>query len=168
MPKIMRLPALLALVCATSVAIAHLGCSGGGGADGAWIVCAQDEFRLVGQLDGQTIDLRESTVNSGGGMTQFGTGDFSTQMIAPVEDPTRTKLDLQWAKTIADGETTDASGTLRMPDSGPLASQSYCLGTGTQIHFSSDGVNLQFKLTGITGGTGCAASVAGELQGCWR
>ncbi len=122
----------------------------------------------MGSLDGQSVDIRESMINSGSGFSQLGSGEFSTQMISLAEDPSRTKLDLQWSKTIPDGETTDATGTLLMPNSGILASQSYCLGSGTKVHFSSDGQTLHFKLAGITGGTGCATPIAGELQGCWR
>ena len=55
----MRNPALLALLFSTSVAVPHTGC-GDGSSDEGWIACAEDEFRLVGQLDGQTIDIRES------------------------------------------------------------------------------------------------------------
>ncbi len=55
-----------------------------------------------------------------------------------------------------------------MPSSGALASQSYCLGSDTQIHASTDGETLQFKLAGITGGNGCGTPVTGEPQGCWR
>jgi len=89
-------------------------------------------------------------------------------MISSAADPSRTKLDLQWPKTINDGETTDATGVLTMPNRGVLASRSYCLGNGTKVHFSSDGETLQFKLAGVTSGAGCAAPVPGELQGCWR
>lgn len=162
----MHKPWLLALLGATAIALPHPGCGSSG--DDEWLPCAEDEFRLVGQLDGQAIDLRESMVNSGSGMTQLGSGEFSTQMISLAEDPARTKLDLQWVKTIVDGATTDATGQLLMPNSGVLASRSYCLGGGTQVHFSSDGETLHFKLAGITGGTGCATAVPGELQGCWR
>jgi hypothetical protein len=164
----MRNPALLTLIFSTSVAFSPTGCSDGGSSDEKWIACAADEFRLVGQLDGQTIDIRESMVNSGSGMTQLDTGEFSTQMISFAEDPSRTKLDLQWAQTMVDGETTSATGTLLLPNSGVLASRSYCLGNGTKVHMSADGETLQFKLVGITGGDGCASPVAGELQGCWR
>ncbi len=166
-PMAMRNPALLALLFSTSVVLPHTGCGDGGSSDEGWIACAEDEFRLVGQLDGQTIDIRESMINSGSGMTQLGTGEFSTQMVSLAIDPSRTKLDLQWTKTMMDGETTDATGTLLMPSSGVLASQSYCLGDGTKVHISDDGT-LHFKLAGITGGNGCAETVAGELQGCWR
>jgi hypothetical protein len=162
----MRHPMLLALVCSTLVTLPHSGC-GGGSSDDGWLACADNEFRLVGQLDGQAVDLRESTVNAGGGMSQLDTGEFSTQMISLAEDPARTKLDLAWAKTIVDGATTDATGTLLMPNSGVLASKSYCLGSGTKVHFSTEG-DLHFKLAGITGGSGCTAPVAGALQGCWR
>jgi hypothetical protein len=158
---------LLALLSSTSVVFPHAGCGSSSEAD-TWLACTKDEFRLVGQLNGQTIDIRESTLNSGGGMTQFNTGAFSTQMVSLAEDPSRTKLDLQWSKTIDDGATTDATGTLHMPSSGVLASQSYCLGSGTQVHASTDGETLQFKLAGIKGGNGCGTAVAGELQGCWR
>jgi len=161
----MRHRAFLTLLFSTSVATSHFGC---GSSDEGWIACAEDEFRLLGQLDGQIVDIRESTVNSGGGMIQLGTGEFSTQMISFEDDPSRTKLELQWAHTINDGETTEATGTLTMPDSGVLASRSYCLGGGTKVHFPADGEDLCFELAGITGGDGCASPVAGELQGCWR
>jgi hypothetical protein len=158
---------LLALLCSTSMMFPLAGCGSSSEAD-TWLACAKDEFRLVGQLDGQTIAIRESTLNGGGGMTQLDTGEFSTQMISFAEDPSRTKLDLQWSKTVVDGATTDATGTLLMPNSGVLASQNYCLGSGTKVHTSSDGETLQFKLAGITGGNGCGTAVPGELQGCWR
>ncbi len=158
---------LLALLCSTSVLFPHTGCGSSASSD-TWIACDKDQFRLVGQLDGQTIDIRESMVNSGAGMTQLDTGEFSTQMISFAADPSRTKLDLKWPKTIIVGATTDATGTLLMPNSGVLASQSYCLGSGTKVHTSTDGETLQFKLAGITGGSGCGTAVTGELQGCWR
>jgi hypothetical protein len=173
-----RKTVLLALLCPIFVLCPHAGCgssqpsqssqSSQPSQSDAWIACAKDEFRLVGQLDGQAVDIRESTVNSGGGMTQLTTGELSTQMVSLAEDPSRTKLDLQWPKTIVDGATTDATGTLLMPSSGVLASQSYCLGSGTQVHTSSDGETLQFKIAGVKGGNGCGTAVTGELQGCWR
>jgi hypothetical protein len=164
----MRNPALLALPFVMSVAFPHTGCGDGGSSDEGWIACAADEFRLVGPLDGESVDIRESMINSGSGYSQLGTGVFSTQMISLAQDPSRTKLDLEWVQTIDDGSTTSATGTLTMPDSGILASQSYCLGSGTKVHISGDGETLHFKLAGITGGTDCATPRAGELQGCWR
>jgi hypothetical protein len=164
----MRNPTILALLASTFAVLTYTGCGDGGSSDDGWLDCAKDEFRLVGQLDGQAIDIRESMVNSGSGFSQLDTGEFSTQMISFAEDPSRTKLDLAWAKTIVDGATTDATGTLLMPNSGVLASQSYCLGSGSKVHFSDDGETLQFKLAGITGGSGCTTPVPGELRGCWR
>ncbi len=158
---------LLALLGSTAVLLPDAGC-GSSSQEDTWLPCAKDEFRLAGQLDGQSIDIRESTLNSGGGMTQLGTGELSTQMVSLAQDPSRTKLDLQWPKTIADGATTEATGALLMPNSGVLASQRYCLGSGTQVHMSPDGETVQFKLAGITGGDACSKPATGELQGCWR
>ncbi len=164
----MRSATFLALFCLTLAVLTYTGCGDGGSSDDGWLTCAADEFRLVGQLDGQAIDIRESMVNSGSGFSQLDTGEFSTQMISFAEDPSRTKLDLAWAKTIVDGATTDATGTLLMPNSGVLASKSYCLGNGTKVHISADGETLHFNLAGITGGSGCTTPVTGLLRGCWR
>lgn len=162
-----RKPLLLALLGSTSALLVHSGC-GSTSDDSTWLPCAKDEFRLVGQLDGQSVDIRESTLNSGGGMTQLGTCELNTQMTSFIEDPSRTKLELHWTRIIADGATTDATGTVLMPNSGVLASQAYCLGSGTQVHMSADDEAVQFKLAGITGGSGCGTAVAGALDGCWR
>jgi hypothetical protein len=147
------------------VAFFHTGC-GSADPDEGWLACADKEFRLQGTLDGQSINVLESS--SGGGLTQLSTGEFSTQYVSLALDPARTKLDLQWPQTVFDGGTTSATGTLAMASSSPLAGQSYCLGSGTQIHMSGDGNTLQFKLAGVSGGAGCGAPKAGELQGCWR
>lgn len=164
----MRNPPLLAVLIAMAALSLDPGCGQGASSPEPGIACAADEFRLAGQLDGQTIDIREGTVASGGGMTQLSGGQFSTQMVALAPDPSRTKLDLQWAKAMADGDTSDATGTLLMPNSGVLAGQSYCLGNGTKVHMSSDGETLRFQLAGIASGSTCATPVAGQLQGCWR
>jgi hypothetical protein len=150
------------------VAFFHTGCGAGASSDPdeGWLACAENEFRLQGPLDGQSLNILESS--GGGGFSQLESGDFSTQYISLALDPARTKLDLQWPQTVFDGGTTSATGTLTMANSGPLAGQSYCLGSGTQIHMSSDGNTLQFKLAGISGGAGCGVPKAGALQGCWR
>jgi len=165
----MRRQVLLTLALLSFVAVLHPGCGGSrgpGGADGSWLACSADEFRLQGTLDGQSIASVESS--AGGGLTQLTTGEFSTQFSNLALSPARTKLDLAWSQTVDDGGTTSASGTLTMPSSGTLAGQSFCLGNGTQIHFSADGETFQFTLAGITGGTNCGSATAGTLQGCWR
>jgi hypothetical protein len=162
----MRKQWLLGSALLASMALLHTGCGGtaAGRAESSWLACDADQFKLQGTLDGQTITSVESS--EGGGLTQLTTGVFSSQYGASNAD--RTKLDLAWSQTVNDGETTNATGALTMPNSGPLAGNSYCLGKGTQIHFSSDGENFQFTLAGMTTGTTCAAAVVGTLQGCWR
>jgi hypothetical protein len=164
----MRQQLLLTVALLIIVTVLHAGCSGGsaGGAESTWPACAADKFRLQGTLDGQSISSVESS--AGGGFTQLATGEFSTQASNLALSPERTKLDLAWSHTVDDGGTTSASGTLTMPNHGPLAGQSFCLGNGTQIHFSSDGETFQFTLAGIAGGANCGSATVGTLQGCWR
>jgi hypothetical protein len=160
----MRTQALLTVVLSVFVVLLQPGCGGTGSAQSSWLACDADQFKLQGTLADQSVDILENT--AGGGFTQLGTGEFSTQYLASSAE--RTKLDLAWSQTVNDGETTHASGTLTMPSSGTLAGQSFCLGDGTLIHFSSDGETLQFALAGITGGTNCGSAIVGTLQGCWR
>lgn len=159
-----RTHGLLMMVLSTFVVLLHPGCGGTSNAQSGWLACDVDQFKLQGTLADQTIDILETT--EGGGFVQLATGEFSTQYMA--SSSARTKLDLAWSPTLNDGETTRASGSLTMPSSGTLAGQSFGLGDGTLVHFSSDGVTVQFALAGMTGGTNCGSATAGTLQGCWR
>jgi hypothetical protein len=131
-----------------------------GGGD---LTCAEGEFRLVGAIDEQSIDLLDST--AGGGWARIGSASFDTQYSTLAIDAKRTRLSMEWHDNL-DRDTFDATGTLRMGTAGVLPGQSFCLGAGTQVNFAPE--TLEFKLQGLRRGPACSEPVAGSLMGCFR
>jgi hypothetical protein len=158
---------LFAILAVTSI---QAGCDGGtkrflpaldGGAN---LTCADGEFRLVGTISDQSIDLEDSS--AGGGWVRINPANFDTQYSSLAEDPTRTRLSLAWKDDFMKN-TFDATGTLLMGTAGVLPGQSFCLGAGTQVNFPSDNV-MEFKLESLRGGVSCDQVVSGGLIGCFQ
>jgi hypothetical protein len=166
-----RISRTLSLALGTlAVTFFHTGCGDSGTAHflppldgGANLSCADGEFRLVGTIADQRIDINDSS--AGGGWMRIDPASFDTQFSSLAVDPARTRLSLAWTDDITK-DTFDATGTLLMGTSGVLAGQSFCLGAGTKVNFTPD--TLEFKLQGLTGGTGCAEAVPGSLIGCFQ
>ncbi len=129
------------------------------------LICPSGQFRLMGTLDGQAVDV---TASSGGsGLSQVGTGQLD---IGPNPDPSapqRSQLHLTWPQGVVDGMTTGASGTL-IPVDGPLAGQTLCVGTGTTVTINTGDNGVTLDLKGLASGANCDTPVAGELTGCWN
>jgi hypothetical protein len=154
-----------------AVTIFHMGCGEskksaflepveGGGT----LSCADGEFKLRGTIAGQTVQVDYPTANSGGGYSRINPASFDTQYISFAEDPTRTRVSLEWIDDFMK-DTFDATGTLLMGTSGVLPGQSFCLGAGTQINFLAESV--EFKLKGLSRGSDCSEAVSGSVMGCY-
>jgi hypothetical protein len=124
--------------------------------------CQAGQFKLVGTLDGQPVDVTASS--EGSGLTQVGSGELDVGPDPDPSAPARPQLSLTWPQGVADGVTTAASGTL-IPADGPRAGQTLCVGSGTTVTLG-DGVQMQLK--GFASGSNCETPVTGELTGCWQ
>jgi len=165
------IPSTRWLIFATLVVtVFHAGCGDGGTAPflppldgGVNLTCAEGEFRLLGNITNQGIDLNDTS--AGGGWVRIGAANFDTQYSNLAVDAARTRLALAWTDDITK-DTFAATGTLVMGTDGVLAGQSFCLGAGTKVNFTPD--TLEFRLQGLSGGSGCTQPVSGSLIGCFR
>lgn len=153
-------------LCALSLALLPAAC--GSSSDPAQtpsVTCQAGQYRLVGTLGGQPVDVTASS--AGSGLTQVGTGELVIGQNADPSGPARPQLDLTWPQGLVDGASSAASGTL-IPADGPLAGQTLCVGSGTSVTINrgSDGVQMQLK--GFATGPTCDTPVDGELAGCWN
>lgn len=127
--------------------------------------CASGQFRLVGTLGGQAVDVTASS--AGSGFTQLGMGQLDVGANPDPSAPARPQLTLTWPQGVVDGATTSASGTL-VPSDGPLAGQTLCVGAGTTVTVNGGDSGLQLELKGFASGTNCDTPVDGDLTGCWN
>ncbi len=138
--------------------------SSGGTTASTPIACQQGQFRLLGTLDGQAVDVTASSEASG--LSQVGMGELDVGQDPDPSAPARPQLHLTWPQGVADGASAAASGTL-IPADGPLAGQTLGVGSGTTvtIYTNDEGVGLAW--TGFASGADCATPVDGDLLGCW-
>lgn len=128
------------------------------------VACQSGQFRLLGGLGGQDVNVTASSEASG--LTQIGPGELSVGADPDPSAPARPQLDLVWPQGLVDGASSAASGTL-IPADGPLAGQTVCVGTGTTVTISATDGSVGFHLTGFATGANCDTPVEGELDGCW-
>lgn len=151
--------------------------SGGGGTSdaGAFLDCSGvAEFRLVGDLAGQNVELTKAPT----------TGGFSQQSNAPgphfrvpndesEETDQLVAIFLNWPRPVTSGTVTPVEGWLRLPIGSPFASETLCVGAGSAMSIPRDqdeerAGDFQFRLVGLARGSDCSEPVSGELRGCWR
>ena len=147
---------------ALSLALLPAAC---GGSQTAKLTCQAGQFRLVGTLGGQPVDVTASS--EGSGLTQVGSGELDVGADPNTSAPARPQLSLTWPQGVVDGMTTGASGTL-IPVDGPLAGQTLCVGSGTTVTFNTGDDGVQLELKGFASGANCDTPVDGDLTGCWR
>jgi hypothetical protein len=128
------------------------------------VACQSGQFRLLGGLGGQNVNVTASS--AGSGLTQVGMGELSIGANPDPSAPARPQLDLTWPQGLVDGASSAASGTL-IPADGPLAGQTLCVGTGTTVTIRPSDGGVGLHLTGFAGGANCDTPVDGALDGCW-
>ena len=130
-------------------------------------LCAPQSMRVVGSIDNMSVDV--TLPGAGGGLAQDNAGGEFQYQGNYTSDPAEADLRLTWAELVAFDKATPTRGTLRLME-GPFASQSLCVGQGSVIRLPRDeslGI-IQFELTGIRSGDGCAVAHTGLLRGCMR
>jgi hypothetical protein len=128
------------------------------------VACQSGQFRLLGALDGQTVN--DTASSEGSGLTQVGSGELSVGADPDPSAPARPQIDLTWPQGLIDGASSPASGTL-IPAAGPLAGQTLCVGTGTTVTIRPSDGSVGLHLTGFATGVNCDTPVDGSLDGCW-
>jgi hypothetical protein len=128
------------------------------------VACQSGQFRLLGELDGQTVNLTASS--TGSGLSQVGVGELTVDANPDPSAPARPQLDLTWPQGLIDGASSAASGTL-IPVDGPLAGQTLCVGAGTTVTVRTGNNGVGFELKGFASGANCETPVDGDVYGCW-
>ncbi len=146
-----------------------------GGASSSFLPCAGDTpFHLVGDADGEAIELSDAPTTGGFSQQSNPPGPHFRIPNATAEDDEQlVVVYLTWDQVVASGEVAPVEGWVRLPLGGALAGETICAGSGSvmTIPAGEDEVargSFQFRLLGLSRGTDCAEPVAGELQGCWR
>ncbi|HMJ10476.1 MAG TPA: hypothetical protein VK524_03665 [Polyangiaceae bacterium] len=126
------------------------------------VACEAGQFRLVGTVDGQAVNISEV---ASGGFAQGNTAVFDQNRAFGGVDPNpeNTKVHLEWSGGLADGNSTGVSGTVMLPAGQPRSGETLCPSGDSRVGFSEDG-RFGFALTSLTGGTDCSESVPGTLQ----
>lgn len=148
-----------------------LGCSGSDPSAG-FIACSPGQMHVEGDIDGTAVNITQSPQGSGFGQSNDG-GSFWVSELVP--DPTRMDLAIDWSPSIIDGATANVTSAKVVMPTQPatvaFGGQTFCAGAGSQIRIpkrSENVADLQFNLTSLSGGTGCAEARTGTLRGCWR
>jgi hypothetical protein len=149
--------------------VTSAGCGGGGPAgDGTEITatppCATNKLTLVGEVEGQPVDL---------------TIDLTSSTFQQLNVPYTADLGyvggsahLQWNISIgADGRAVAATGNVVMPAGAPRAGETICGGKGTIKGMDPTGMGFKlsqlFTLGTLTVGATCPGmAVAGGVRGC--
>ena len=139
--------------------------SPGGTTVTAEVACQSGQFRLLGELGGQPLDLTASS--AGSGLSQIGMGELTINANPDPTAPERSQLDLTWPQGLVDGASSAASGTL-IPVDGPLAGQTLCVGAGTTVTIRTGDNGVGFELKGFASGANCETPVDGDVNGCWN
>jgi len=147
----------------------------GGGTGGTFLPCSAGvEFHLAGNVEGQAIDITEAPSTGGFSQQSNPPGPhFRVPSASEDDDEQLVVVYLTWAEVVASGDVAPVQGWVRLPLGGPLPGQTICAGPGSEMTFpgsdDEDEVgDFQFRLRELSGGTDCADSLAGELDGCWR
>jgi hypothetical protein len=135
-------------------------------ADTSALTCDAGTFRLVGSIDDMSIDVTQPA--NTGGFAQLDGGDFGSINNAIDPAGTLTDLHVTWTSGVDVGDTTAATATIKIPTS-PFPAEIFCAGKDTTVHSLSDaaGGGLQFRLSTLASGAGCAAPHRGMLHACW-
>lgn len=129
------------------------------------LTCQAGQFRLQGTVDGQSVDITESS--AGGGFDQVDTGELQVGQNPDPSAAPATQLRLTWPHGLLDGQSSAASGTVTL-QTGPLAGQTLCAGNGTRVTIYRDDKGLGLVLDGLASGANCETPVEGTLAGCWN
>jgi hypothetical protein len=134
----------------------------GPGSSGSELVCATREFKLEGELGGQSVS-HQGTLN---GHAWIQGSDPSTLDVT-FEDGG--SVHTEWPDVIARGSTTAVTGSLTLPPSGPHAGETLQAAAG-MMKALEDGAT--FELTELSTQVQCFAppcpadSIDGTLAGC--
>jgi hypothetical protein len=135
--------------------------------DTAALTCQPGTLRVAGAIDGMSVDVTQAADT--GGFSQDDGGDFGS--INNTEDAAGTLTDLHvtWARGVDVGASTSATATLKIP-TGPFPHDVFCAGKDTTVRSVPDaeGGGLQFRLSTLSSGAGCATARQGTLHACWR
>ena len=126
--------------------------------------CDQLSLALVGDLEGTAANECYPTISHA--VNQTGT---PPQM--DMEFGTEGAVHLEWTGLLANGMSTPAKGTLKMPAEGPNAGLTYCIDDGTFAMFEvAMGSRVYtFSATKLSRGTSCPGTPAlGSVRGDYR
>jgi hypothetical protein len=136
-------------------------------AGGNAAACVLGQLTLVGELDGQPVNVQISDTSSA-----FQQG--STPHTFDVDYAGGT-LHLEWGALIGYSQTTAATGTAVMPAGAPHAGEAICAGSGTMEYIDPSGNNGNppgpendvFSLGTLSSGPTCPGiALAGTINGC--
>lgn len=160
-PRSLRFVALL-------LALLPAACGGSGSGEttaSTPLTCQSSQFRLLGTLGGQTVDVTASS--EGSGLDQVGGGELNVGEDPNPSAPARPQLHLTWPHGILDGASSPASGTL-IPAEGPLVGKTLCVGAGTTVTIYTGDKGVGLELKGFASGADCETPLDGDLVGCWN
>jgi hypothetical protein len=159
---------VLLLAALVGVGVMNTGCDGLAEetTTEALISCAPGTMRLEGVLDGMSIAISQTSET--GGWAQTEGGELGAQNnTGSAREPSLADVDLQWHTGITVGRSTAVTGIVVMPTGSAFAGETFCAGDGSIVRSAGDG-ELQWVLKNVTGGSGCAVPVMGELRGCFQ
>ena len=144
--------------------IAAVGCgSSADGGGGTPSTCALNMFTIIGDLDGQSVDVQEQT-------TSLAFQQLSMPYTFDVGYADGT-LHVEWNKVIPNnGGAASTTGTVVMPAAAPHAGETICAGSGTIRETSgTSGVrsNYIFTFGTLSSGPSCPGpGLGGSIGGC--
>jgi len=144
-------------------ALAGVGCGSSDGASKTPASCMLHMVTILGDLDGQSLDVQEQTTS-----LAFQQGATPYTLDVGYADGT---LHLEWNTRFADNSTTaPTTGTVVMPAAAPHAGETICVGSGT-IRDTTGGTgthgNYIFTLGTLSSGPSCPGpGLGGSIGGC--
>jgi hypothetical protein len=150
-----------------------LGAEGGGAS--SFLACAGDRaFHLLGEVDGEAVEITEAPTTGGFSQQSNPPGPhFRVPNASSEDDEQMVVVYLTWGEVVASGEVAAIEGWVRLPSGGALAGETICAGSGSTMTIPGGDdqeavADFQFRLLTLSRGMDCVEPVRGELQGCWR
>ncbi len=147
---------------------------GGSGPLGNFLACPNGErFHLVGEVDGQSIEVTEAPTLGGFAQTSAAPGShFRLPNEGDDEPETLIVVSFTWEGVSASKEITPIEGWVRLPLGVPLEGQTICAGPGSTMVMPGNEDELtqgefQFEMVALASGTNCDQPISGDLSGCW-
>lgn len=148
----------------SGLALAVLVSACGGGDDFEPPVCAPGELAVEGTVDGEAVSIRVASAGHVWSNIPSESDNAYLEVYGAGREPI---LRIEWDRTVARGQTTDAFGYVNLPSGSGSLHVGNCADDGFASLVTSRAEGADFLLRDLRAGPPCEGeAVGGELAGC--